>query len=75
MSATSHGAACGVVIGIVFVVFLQQISYLDLSNLVPSLVDLAVGAVVGGVLGAVIGRLLGRAYLARHAADAATQPK
>lgn len=75
MSATSHGAGCGVVIGIVFVIFLQQISYLDLSDLVPSIEDLLIGAVIGGVLGALIGWALGRRYLARHTATAASEGK
>ena len=66
MSAASHGAGCGVVIGIVIVIFLQQIAYYDLSSLVPSLIDLVLGAVVGGVLGALIGWALGRSYLARQ---------
>lgn len=67
MSATSHGAGCGVVLGIVIVVFLQQVSYLDLSDLVVSIEDLLIGAVIGGILGALIGWALGRRYLARHA--------
>jgi len=75
MSAASHGAACGVVIGIVLVIFLQQVSYLDLSDLVPALIDLVIGGVVGGILGALIGWVLGRSYLARHSASAATQSK
>ena len=66
MSATSHGASCGVVLGIVIVVFLQQVAYLDLSDLVVSITDLLIGAVIGGVLGALIGWALGRRYLARH---------
>jgi len=75
MSAASHGAACGVVLGIVVVIFLQQIAYLDLSDLVPSIEYLIVGGVVGGVLGAVIGWVLGRSYLARHAASGTTVAK
>jgi len=75
MSAASHGAGCGVVLGIVLVVFLQQVGYLDLSDLVPTLEYLIVGAVIGGVLGTLIGWALGRNYLARHAADAAASAK
>jgi len=71
MSAASHGAGCGVVLGIVIVIFLQQVGYLDLSDLVPTFEFLIVGAVVGGVLGALIGWVLGRNYLARHDANAA----
>ncbi|HLM70240.1 MAG TPA: hypothetical protein VK423_02525 [Thermoplasmata archaeon] len=66
MSAASHGAACGVVIGIVLVIFLQQISYLDLSDLVPALEYLLIGGVIGGLLGAGVGWVLGRRYLAHH---------
>ncbi len=66
MSAASHGAACGVVLGIVGVIFLQQASYLSLSDLLPAVKYLAIGAVVGGVVCGVIGWLLGRSYLARH---------
>lgn len=61
-----HGAACGVVLGIVIVIFLQQIAYLDLSDLVPAIIDLVIAIVVGGVLGAAIGWMLGRHYLARQ---------
>ena len=67
MSAASHGAGCGVVLGIVLVVLFQQFGYLDLSDLVPTLEYLIIGGVVGGVLGALIGWGLGRSYLARHA--------
>jgi len=66
VSATSHGAACGVVLGIVIVIFLQQVAYLDLSDLVPALEYLILGIIVGGVIGAGIGFVLGRSYLARH---------
>ncbi len=75
MSATSHGAGCGVVLGIVIVIFLQQVAYLALSDLVPALEYLIIGAVIGGVLGAVIGWALGRSYLARHPAGVAAPPK
>ncbi|MGP8159286.1 MAG: hypothetical protein ACLPWO_06760 [Thermoplasmata archaeon] len=75
MSAASHGASCGVVLGIVLVIFLQQIAYLDLSDLVPAIENLVIGAVVGGIVGALIGWALGRSYLARHAMDEATAAK
>lgn len=75
MSAASHGAGCGVVLGIVIVIFLQQIAYLDLSDLVPALEYLIIGGVVGGVLGAAIGWALGRSYLAHHQMSEATTPK
>ncbi|MGD0588241.1 MAG: hypothetical protein ABSA63_05540 [Thermoplasmata archaeon] len=75
MSATSHGASCGVVLGIVIVIFLQQIAYLDLSDLVPALEYLIIGIIVGGVIGAGIGFVLGRSYLARHELNQATSSK
>jgi len=75
MSATSHGASCGVVLGIVIVIFLQQVAYIALSDLVPSLEYLIIGAVIGGVLGAVIGWALGRSYLARHPVGVTATPK
>jgi tetrahydromethanopterin S-methyltransferase subunit C len=75
MSATTHGAGCGVVLGIVLVVLLQQIGSLDLSDLVPTIEYLVVGAVVGGVLGALTGWVLGRNYLARHAAAESSAAK
>lgn len=74
MSAASHGTGCGVVLGIVLVIFLQQLGYLDLSDLVPTIEYLLIGGVVGGVLGAVIGWALGRSYLARQAVSQATTP-
>ena len=72
MSAASHGAGCGVVLGIVLVVLFQQLGYLDLSDLVPTLEYLIVGAVIGGIFGGLIGWVLGRSYLSRHAADQPT---
>lgn len=75
MSATSHGAGCGVVLGIVLVIFLQQVAYLDLSGLVPALVDLIIGGVIGGVLGAGVGWALGRNYLARQRVKDSPVPK
>jgi tetrahydromethanopterin S-methyltransferase subunit C len=75
VSAASHGAGCGVVLGIVLVIFLQQISYLTLSDLSPTIEYLVIGAVVGGVLGALIGWVLGRRYLSHHALTEATAPK
>jgi len=75
VSATSHGAACGVVLGIVIVIFLQQVAYLDLSDLVPALEYLIIGIIVGGVIGAALGFVLGRSYLARHELSQTTPPK
>ena len=74
MSAASHGAGCGVVLGIVLVILLQQLGYLDLSDLIPTIEYLLVGGVIGGVFGALIGWVLGRSYLSRQAAAAATSP-
>ncbi len=71
MSAASHGAGCGVVLGIVLVVLFQQFGYVNLSDLLPTIEYLLIGAVIGGILGALIGWALGRSYLSRHAADAA----
>jgi len=75
MSAASHAAGCGVVLGIVLVIFFQQVGSLDLSDLVPALEWLILGAVIGGVLGAGIGWALGRNYLSRQAVLEATPPK
>jgi hypothetical protein len=75
MSAASHGAGCGVVLGIVLVVLFQQLGYVNLSDIVPTIEYLVIGAVVGGILGALIGWALGRSYLARHAADQAAASK
>jgi len=75
VSATSHGAGCGVVLGIVIVLFLQQIAVYSLSDFGPALEYLIIGAVVGGVLGAVLGWVLGRSYLSRHAVAEATSAK
>ena len=75
MSAASHGAGCGVVLGIVLVVLFQQLGYVNLSDIVPTIEYLVIGAVVGGILGALIGWALGRNYLARHAADQAAASK
>lgn len=74
MSSTTHGAGCGVVLGICLIVLIQQFGYLNLSDIVPTIEYLVIGIVVGGVLGALIGWALGRSYLARHAADQASQP-
>jgi membrane protein YqaA with SNARE-associated domain len=74
MSAASHGAGCGVVLGIVFVLLAQQLAFLNLSVLVPALEDLIVAAVVGGVLGGLIGWALGRRYLANHPTTGPASP-
>jgi hypothetical protein len=75
VSAASHGAGCGVVLGIVLVIFLQQVGYLVLSDLMPAIEYLVIGAVVGGILGVLIGWVLGRSYLSRHAVNEATAAK
>jgi len=75
MSATTHGAGCGVVLGIVIVILLQQVGYTDLSDLVPSLEVLFLGAIIGGVIGALLGWVLGVSYLARHATPPETTAK
>ncbi|MGI0071225.1 MAG: hypothetical protein ACRECT_04040 [Thermoplasmata archaeon] len=66
MSATSQGAGCGVVLGIVFILLAQQFAYLNLSQIVPAIEYLVVGAVIGGVLFALIGWSLGRRYERLH---------
>jgi len=66
MSATSHGAGCGVVLGIVFPLLGQQFGLLSLSSLIPALEYLVIGAVIGGVVGALIGWALGRRYQSQH---------
>ncbi|HTT73404.1 MAG TPA: hypothetical protein VMG99_04550 [Thermoplasmata archaeon] len=70
MSATSSGAAAGVVLGLVGVLLAQQFGYLDLTGLTSAVVDLAIGAVVVGIVGAVVGWALGKRYLARPPRDA-----
>jgi ABC-type Fe3+ transport system permease subunit len=66
VSATSHGVACGIVIGICFILLAQQFAYLDLSNLVTSLVYLIIAMIIGAAIFGAIGMALGRAYLRRH---------
>jgi membrane protein DedA with SNARE-associated domain len=66
MSATSAGAGCGVVLGIVFVLLAQQFGFLSLSALIPSIEYILIGAVVAGLIGAVIGYGLGRRYASKH---------
>ncbi len=62
MSATSHGASSGVVLGIVAALLAQQFGWIGLSELLPAIEYLAIGIVVGGLLGAGIGYALGRRY-------------
>lgn len=71
MSATTHGAGCGAVLGIVVPLLLQQFGFTSLSQLTPTLEWLVGGLIVGLVLGALVGNLLGRRYLARHRPAAA----
>lgn len=66
MSATSHGAVSGIVIGICFILLSQQFGYLDLSSLVTGIVDLVIAMIVGAVIFGAIGMALGRSYLRRH---------
>ena len=73
MSATSHGLAAGLILGIVFVLLAQQLGYLVLSSLGAALLYLVGGAVVGAIVGALLGRLLGRRYRAPPA-RAANEP-
>lgn len=66
MSATSHGVAAGVVLGIVFVLLGQQFGYLSLSALSTTILYFVIGIVVGAVVFGLIGMALGRAYLRKH---------
>jgi hypothetical protein len=66
VSATSSGAGCGVVLGIVFVLLGQQFGLLALSALLPAIEYIIIGAIIGGVVGALIGWGLGKRYLANH---------
>jgi len=66
VSAASHAAGAGVVLGLVTVLLLQQFFVLDLTSLTTALVDLVIGAIVGGVLFAAIGWGLGRRYAHVH---------
>lgn len=60
MSAGSHGAVSGVILGIVLVLLAQQFGMLDLSSLLPSVEYLIIGGLVGGIAGGLIGWSLGR---------------
>jgi hypothetical protein len=66
VSATSHGVAAGVVLGIVFVLLGQQFGYLSLSALSTTILYFVIGIVVGAVVFGLIGMALGRAYLRKH---------
>jgi hypothetical protein len=66
MSAGTHGAAAGVVLGIVAVLMGQQLGYYSLSDLTTALTDLLVGIGIGGILFGLIGAALGRRYRAKH---------
>lgn len=66
MSATTHGIAAGIVLGIVFVFLGQQFGYLSLSVLTSAILYFVVAIVVGAVIFGVIGMALGRAYLRKH---------
>lgn len=66
MSATSHGTACGVVIGICFILLAQQFGFLDLSSLVNGIIYLVIAMIIGAAIFGAIGMALGRAYLRRH---------
>jgi NhaP-type Na+/H+ or K+/H+ antiporter len=74
LSATTHGAGCGVVLGIVLTVLAQQFGFLELSNLSSVLLYLIVGIIIGAVLGGLVGYLLGRRVRAREAAAATRAP-
>ncbi len=66
MSAATHGAGAGAVLGVVFVLLGQQFGYYGLSGLVTAVLYIGAGLVVGAVLFGAIGAGLGRLYLRRH---------
>jgi ABC-type Fe3+ transport system permease subunit len=66
VSATSHGAVCGIVIGICFILLAQQFGYLDLSDLTTGILYLVIAMVIGAAIFGAIGMALGRGYLRRH---------
>jgi hypothetical protein len=66
LSATTHGAGAGIVLGICFVFLGQQFGYIDLTDLSTAIVDLVIAMVVGAVIFGAIGMALGRGYLRRH---------
>ncbi|MCI4336790.1 MAG: hypothetical protein L3K17_06300 [Thermoplasmata archaeon] len=72
MSALTHGAGCGAVLGLAIAFLLQQFGFVSLSTLSTALEILIGGLIVGLILGAVIGHLLGRRYLAAHPPAPAT---
>lgn len=71
MSALGSGAACGVVLGICFVLLGQQFGYLSLSALIPAIEYILIGGVIAGIVGALIGWGLGKRYVARYNAQQA----
>jgi drug/metabolite transporter (DMT)-like permease len=66
VSATSHGAFAGIVLGICFILLGQQFGYIDLTDLTTAIVDLVIAMVVGAAVFGAIGMALGRGYLRRH---------
>jgi hypothetical protein len=74
VSATSHGVAAGIVLGIVFVLLGQQFGYLSLSELTPAIEYFVIAIVVGAVVFGAIGMALGRAYLRRHPPESTAPP-
>jgi hypothetical protein len=66
VSAATHGAGCGAVLGAVLILLLQQFGYLDLTILSNAIVDLVIAIVIGGAIGFGIGLALGKRYLHQH---------
>jgi tetrahydromethanopterin S-methyltransferase subunit C len=66
VSATSHGAVAGIVLGICFILLGQQFGYVNLTDLTAAIVDLVIAMVIGAVIFGAIGMALGRGYLRRH---------
>ena len=67
MSALTHGIGCGIALGIVGALLAQQLGYIELSNIGPTLIYLVGGALLGAVVFGALGWALGRRALARSA--------
>ncbi len=60
MSAASNAASSGAVLGLVIVFLLQQFGRLALSDVLSSLLYLALGAIVGGLVFGLAAKAAGR---------------
>ncbi|MFI5418326.1 MAG: hypothetical protein ACHQ2Y_05465 [Candidatus Lutacidiplasmatales archaeon] len=59
MGAGASGAVGGAIVGLSFIFLLQQLGFLDLSQLVPGLELLFLGTLVGALVLGSVGRLIG----------------